>query len=181
LLKDLLGKARQELIAMSLADGLTGLYNRRAFLTLAERQLKIANRTNKELLLLCVTLDNLTWINDTVGRYEGNLALVGIASLLKSTLRDPDIIARIGEDEFAVLAVNAPGVSTDILIARLHENLKVLNAQTGHSYLLVLSVGAACYDPKSPCSLEALMAGSKRSLAENRRGNQIIVSTPPGQ
>lgn len=181
LLKDLLGRARQELLAMGLVDGLTDLYNRRAFYALADRQLKIATRTSKELLLLCVGVDNLKWIQDTLGRHEGNLVLVEIAGLLKRTFRDPDIIARIGGDEFAVLAVNAPGDSAEILTTRLHNNLEALNAQTGHPYSLLLSVSAAGYDPKSACSVDALMERAKGLLSENKKRNQLIASRPPGR
>lgn len=174
LLKELLGRARHDLLITGLVDRLTDLYNQRAFFALAERQLKIANRTKRELLLLCAAADNLKWINATRGRSEGDLVLVEIANLLKNTFRDPDIIARIGGDEFAVLAVNAPPASVEILTARLHENLEALNAQTGRPYKLSLRVGVACYDPQTPYALEELMASARRLMAEHRESKTQI-------
>ena len=56
-----------QLQKMSIMDDLTGLYNRRGFLTLAQQQLKVAERTQQEMILFFTDLDNMKWINDTFG------------------------------------------------------------------------------------------------------------------
>ncbi len=75
-------KTMEELHSLSLIDDLTGLYNRRGFLTLAEQHLRLANRMNKNMLLLFSDIDNLKLINDKLGHNEGDSALIDTANIL---------------------------------------------------------------------------------------------------
>jgi len=98
MMQDITERKRMEeaLRTLSLVDDLTGLYNRRGFLTLAEQELKIANRMNRGMFLLFVDLDYLKEINDSYGHKEGDQSLIAVANVIKDTYRTPDIIARIG-------------------------------------------------------------------------------------
>jgi diguanylate cyclase (GGDEF)-like protein/PAS domain S-box-containing protein len=153
-------RMREELRSMALIDDLTGLYNRRGFFTLAQHQLELANRARKGLLLLFADLDGMKWINDTLGHLEGDRALKEAAGILKDTFRRSDIIARIGGDEFAVLAMEEREDNAESVAVRLQKSLEAHNARLnyGQKYKLSLSLGVAYYDPQSPCSLDALMA-----------------------
>lgn len=106
---------REELKRLSLNDVLTGLYNRRGFITLAEQQLKIAKDMAKNPILLFIDLDNMKLINDTLGHPEGDRALVEVSDVLRKTFRESDIIGRIGGDEFAVLAIEPAEKNTGLL------------------------------------------------------------------
>ncbi len=117
-----LESANKEIQALAISDPLTGLYNRRGFIALAEQQLKLADRTRRGALLFFADLDGMKWINDTLGHEEGDRALVDIASILKETFRLSDIIARIGGDEFAVLVIDTTAVTPEILTARLKDS-----------------------------------------------------------
>jgi diguanylate cyclase (GGDEF)-like protein len=97
-------KGEEALLVLSLTDELTGLYNRRRFFVLIDQYLKVAIRTKKRLLFLFIDMDDLKWINDHYGHNEGDQALIHLAKILKKTFRESDIIARIGGDEFGVLA-----------------------------------------------------------------------------
>lgn len=163
---------QDQLRALSLVDELTGLYNRRGFLTLAHQQSKLANRTKKEMLLLFADLDNLKWINDTQGHHEGDLALLEIAKIMRETFRESDIIARVGGDEFAVLAMGAGVENAEILITRLQENLEAHNAHRNRDYSPSISVGVAAYDPRRPCSVDELLARADRSMYEHKRSRE---------
>jgi PleD family two-component response regulator len=77
-----------ELHALSLIDELTGLYNRRAFMTLGDHQLKIARRQNSSVTLAFADLDGLKSINDQCGHMWGDFALKDIANILKNTFRN---------------------------------------------------------------------------------------------
>ena len=92
-----------ELGSLALTDDLTGLYNRRGFMALAERQLKLGRRSGRGTLLFVVDVDHLKQINDTFGHREGDLALKCVAEAMEQTFRDSDVVARLGGDEFAVL------------------------------------------------------------------------------
>ncbi len=143
---------------LSLVDSLTGLYNRRGFLTFAEQALKFSMRLTKQLLLLYFDLDGLKQINDNFGHHEGDLALLETAKVLKETFRDSDIIVRLGGDEFVVLAIEDNQTSAESIADRLRKNLTRHNATENRRYTLSLSFGAACYDPGKHRSIEELLA-----------------------
>ncbi len=165
-------EAEDILRAQSLVDELTGLYNRRGFLTLAEQQLRLATRMKKRMLLFFSDLDNLKWINDNLGHNEGDSALIDTASSLKETFRDSDIIARIGGDEFVVLAVGAEEPHAEILTTRLLKNLKANNSKRSSAYNLSISIGIACFDPEHPCSINELMTRADELMYEQKQKKQ---------
>jgi len=150
-------RLREELRTMALIDDLTGLNNRRGFSTLGEQQLKLADRNKKGMFLLFTDLDNMKGINDSYGHQEGDLALIETASVLRASFRKSDIIARVGGDEFAVLAVESHKGSGEILAARLQERLRTHNAQRNRCYKLSISVGLDYYDPTCPRSIDELL------------------------
>lgn len=169
--RDITERKRQEdaLRALSLIDELTGLYNRRGFLTLAQQQLKMARRGHRELVLLFVDMDDFKEINDTFGHNEGDTALKRASEILKHTFRDSDIIARLGGDEFVVLATDAGQSGSEIIIQRLRRELLERNERDGYPYRLSFSVGAARFDPDAPPSIEELMAAADSMLYEQKK------------
>jgi diguanylate cyclase (GGDEF)-like protein/PAS domain S-box-containing protein len=168
---DITARVRMEeaLRAMALVDDLTGLYNRRGFFSLAEQQLKMTHRAKRKLLLLFADFDGLKQINDALGHPEGDRALVEVAEVFRETFRESDIVARIGGDEFVVLAVETNRAGPEALTSRLQEALKARNAGEGRRYRLALSVGVARYDPKRPCSMDELLARADRAMYEQKR------------
>src|SRR5712664_463698 len=100
-----------ELGNLALTDELTGLYNRRGFMAVAERQLKLGRRSGRGMLLFVMDVDRMKHINDSFGHSEGDRALKRTADALEETFRDSDVVARLGGDEFAVLAIEASGHS----------------------------------------------------------------------
>jgi diguanylate cyclase (GGDEF)-like protein len=163
-----------ELKRLSLVDDLTGLLNRRGFLSMASQHMKIAERANRELLLFFADLDGLKQINDTFGHQEGDQALLDIASILKDTFRSSDLIARLGGDEFTILAIDAPKNNADIILARLKENLNRQNTKDAR-YQLSLSVGMARFDPQNAIDLDRLLAQADKALYEQKRGAKNYV------
>jgi diguanylate cyclase (GGDEF)-like protein/PAS domain S-box-containing protein len=157
-------RMEEELRALSLQDELTGLYNRRGFLILAQHKQLISNREGKEMLLIYADVDDLKHINDTYGHAEGDAALVATARILKETFRSSDIIARLGGDEFVVLAAEASGACSGPVKARLEEKVKASTAKEAFPFALSLSLGIVCCDPRSACSLEGLLARADQAM-----------------
>lgn len=171
---------RDQLCAMSLCDELTGLYNRRGFLSMAEQQLKIASRTRNEMLLFFADIDQMKWINDTFGHNEGDRALIKIADILKNTFRGSDIIARIGGDEFVILAINAPKHVSKILTTRLHKNIEEQNAKKTSRYTLSLSMGISYYNPEAPSSINELISQADLLMYEHKNSKKNNASNADG-
>jgi len=170
---DITARVRMEetLRALALVDDLTNLYNRRGFLTLGQQQLKAANRAKRRMMLLFADFDGLKQINDTFGHPEGDRALIETANVLRETFRESDIIARIGGDEFLVLAIETDGFPAEVLTARLQRNLQARNAKGDLRYKLSLSMGLARYEPERPCSIDELVARADRAMYEKKRGD----------
>jgi len=155
--------------AMALVDDLTGLYNRRGFQTLARQHMKMADRMRKRVSHIFVDLDGLKEINDTLGHREGDLALIETADLLKETFRESDIIARIGGDEFVVLALETVGLAQEHWVTRLQDNLTRRNERPERRYRLSVSMGIAYYDPDFPCPLDDLLDRADALMYEQKR------------
>lgn len=157
----------RELRYLALTDDLTCLYNRRAFFAAAAQQLKVARRNSKNILLLFCDVDDLKSINDTYGHREGDMALVRTADAIEEAFRDSDILARIGGDEFAVLATLDGNECGEILVERLNQSLNKSNAKEPR-YTLSVSIGAARFNPRKPLSLGELMAEADKAMYEQK-------------
>jgi len=157
-----------ELGNLALTDELTGLYNRRGFMALAERQLKLGRRSGRGMLLFMMDLDNLKRINDSFGHFEGDRALKQTATVLEETFRNSDVIARLGGDEFAVLAIEATGHSEVTIKNRLFECLKVINEDPSR-YELSLSLGVARFDLDTCTTIGEWMARADQAMYEQKR------------
>ncbi|MFN3550962.1 MAG: GGDEF domain-containing protein, partial [Endomicrobiia bacterium] len=88
---------------LAITDSLTGLYVQRYFKELLTEEIKIARHYNRELSLAIFDIDNFKQINDAYGHNAGDEVLIKFASILKTRLRETDIISRYGGDEFAVI------------------------------------------------------------------------------
>jgi diguanylate cyclase (GGDEF)-like protein len=148
------------------------VHNRRGFITLSEQQVKMAERTKKDILLFFADLDKMKLINDTLGHQEGDKALIELATILKEVFRQSDIIGRIGGDEFAILAIDTTNETRETLINRLHNTLDDCNKTEGRNYQLSLSIGTAHYNPETPSTLDELMAQADTLMYEEKRGKE---------
>jgi diguanylate cyclase (GGDEF)-like protein len=164
-----------EILALSITDQLTGLYNRRGFLFHARQQLKLSERNKNGLLLFFADLDSLKYINDTLGHEEGDKALIEAANIIKETFRASDIIARLGGDEFAVLAINIKGTNPDVFTYRLNKIIDIWNSQEGRKYVLSISMGCSCYYPENPCSIDDLIARADKLMYERKQDKKRLL------
>ena len=162
-------RMQTELRELALIDALTGLHNRRGFLSSAEQMLRLARRSARGLVMIFLDLDHLKTLNDTLGHDEGDRALVGLAGVLRSTFRTSDMVARIGGDEFAVLAIDAPPGAVSQLTDRLLERIETHNAQARRPALLSISMGTAVLEPEDPGGIEDLLARADRAMYEHKR------------
>ncbi len=159
------GRLRRELVRVSLTDELTGLHNRRAFLTLSRQQLAVARRTLEPMLLVFADLDDLKMINDTQGHVAGDRAIVAVASALHACLREADVIARLGGDEFAVLMRETGPGAADVVMSRLEAVFERAGLQ--------VSSGIVRMGPAEPVSLEDLMVRADKALYSSKRTRKL--------
>jgi diguanylate cyclase (GGDEF)-like protein len=142
-------------------------------MTLAERELKIQERTKSGLLLLFADVDNMKTINDNLGHEKGDQALIEIAASFKKVFRKSDIIARVGGDEFAVLGIGASAKDFDIFQRQLKHHLDMYNTMEDRDYNLSVSVGMAYKDPETTVSLDELMSRADALMYEQKRTTRL--------
>ena len=155
--------------ATSLRDELTGLNNRRGFLTLAQQQMKVAERTGGEFFLLYLDLDKFKQINDTLGHPTGDCALIDTADILRKTFRNSDVIARLGGDEFVVAVLEAGADRVENLTARLMEIMADHNVQADRPYHLEMSIGSVQYRHRLTTTIEDLLADADAAMYVQKR------------
>ena len=156
--------ANDELQRLALTDELTGLHNRRAFFTLAEHALRVAQRNHTECLLFYIDVDGLKRINDTRGHHTGSAMIADTAVLLRTVFRESDIIARVGGDEFAVLAIDNPAENAEPMLGRLATKLAEFNKSAQRPYSLSISIGVTSFTPASASTVHQLMREADKAM-----------------
>lgn len=166
-------RLRNELQRLALADTLTGVGNRRAFLALGEQALKLAEREAQPAALLFVDVDNMKQINDRYGHRAGDRAVVTTARMLTETVRDSDIVGRVGGDEFCVLLGGAP--REEVLregITRVEEAAAEIHQRV--DFPLSVTVGSVLFDPADPVAIGELMDAADREMYKAKRGRRQV-------
>jgi diguanylate cyclase (GGDEF)-like protein len=152
----------------SVTDELTRTLNRRGFFTVADNVTKSALRQGTPLSLCFFDLDGLKRINDTLGHDVGSEVIERFAGLLKLTFRKSDVIARVGGDEFVVLAMG-DSEDADRLVGRLAEQVALLNQQTPAERHIAYSIGFTAVDVSSDTGLQNAMARADGFMYEEKR------------
>lgn len=152
-------KAADRLRKLSRIDALTGSYNHRYGLELIERQIKLSNRNKSPLLLVFFDIDNFKQINDRYGHLEGDQVLRQVGSLLQKSLREVDIISRIGGDEFLLAFPGSSLQNIDQIKKRIFEAINNLNnkIKIEKNYKVQISIGFSEYLPEKPKKLSELI------------------------
>jgi len=159
----------QRLESDSLEDALTGLYNRRGFLTIGREYLNLSARNKNRMHLLFLDMDNLKQINDTFGHAMGDEAIVRSAEIIKAVFRGSDIKSRLGGDEFAIFPIAATPQGLKAAINRFHEKTAEFNRSGVCPFTLSFSAGVAGYDPENPSTIDDLLARADKRMYEDKR------------
>jgi diguanylate cyclase (GGDEF)-like protein len=163
-------RAEEQLLQLSLTDDLTGLYNRRGFLALAEQQMRVANRERKPMMVVSADLDGLKGINDSFGHKEGDAAIVDTARILRESFRNADLVARMSGDEFAILLTGGEAeFDTAKLDERLQEIVREHNARDDRQYRISVSAGFAYFEADGTHAFEELLHQADAMMYEQKR------------
>jgi diguanylate cyclase (GGDEF)-like protein/putative nucleotidyltransferase with HDIG domain len=159
----------QQAESSATTDYLTGLPNARSLFLQLDRELARCKRDNSSLTVMVCDMDGFKQINDRFGHLEGNRVLRLFAQALKETCREYDYVARMGGDEFVVIA---PGLPPDVA-SKKAEQLKILAKQAGlevcSEEILSLSVGQAVYPADGEDAEELLAEADRRMYLEKQK------------
>lgn len=170
-LHDLALMAEQELASLQLAtvDHLTQLSNRRGFETLAHQALSACRRGGWAASLLFFDLDGFKQINDRFGHAEGDRALATFAELLRTAVRESDIVGRLGGDEFVGLLSQTSADESSGTITRLQQLVDARNLEDARGYALRYSVGIVDFAHDRHAGVGALIAEADVAMYANKQ------------
>ena len=164
----LLAEQAQALEELTLRDELTGLNNRRGLQAAGEQALYRARRDGTPAAILFIDIDGLKQINDTFGHSAGDDALRGIADVIQSSIRDGDVAARIGGDEFCVLLLDQVGEALERVLAQITAGAHAARAERSLAFTLSATVGVCEIDAQTPGSLAQLLERADRRMYEQK-------------
>lgn len=163
-----------QLARLAATDALTGLANRRYFFDVASRELERVKRFRLPASLVMADIDNFKSINDTYGHAAGDEALQGFASVAGATLREPDILARLGGEEFALLL---PGVSEEgAAVAAERIRHRLFEASVLDEFRITASFGVSEVLASDAGIDDALARADAALYAAKQRGRNRVVA-----
>ena len=164
--------ANQEIQSLSMTDELTGLLNRRGFYQMAERALAVARRSGTECVIAFIDVDGLKGVNDRLGHDVGDSMITDVADALLSTLRESDVVGRMGGDEFCVVGLN-PEPTANTLRERLQARLAEMNTTKDRPYTLAASIGCLRASHLERVSLDQLLVQADERMYHDKRAKRL--------
>lgn len=165
------------LLKAGLSDHLTGVANRRAFFEAAETEIKRWQRAPRPLSLLTLDADHFKRINDTYGHPAGDTVLQNLAATLLQTVRDMDLVARIGGEEFAILLPSTDLPEARIMAERIREKISAQAVQTeGTTIRYTVSIGISTMG-EEVAGVDKLLKLADNALYTAKRNGRNRIET----
>jgi len=166
----------EQMEKQAITDELTGLYNRRAFASLAEKEVGRARRYQRPLALILFDIDHFKNVNDTHGHLMGDQVLRILTEKVTMTTRSTDIVCRYGGEEFIVLMPEAGREEAMAMAERLREMVSGITVVTpGGTLSLTISLGMAEFEAGSDETLENLIHRSDKAMYEAKAAGRNTV------
>lgn len=169
----------QELTHQAHIDYLTGVHNRRYFMERAEHELRRVNRNGNHLSILMLDIDHFKLINDRYGHKVGDLVLKMLAEVCQAALRDIDILARMGGEEFAVLLPETESSLAVDVARRLQDSISKARLPLEGELAIKIQVSIGVASMTSPYdNIDILLHRADTALyeAKNTGRNRICVA-----
>jgi two-component system, cell cycle response regulator len=183
-LHDHVAKARAKLEQLSVHDDLTGLYNYRYLHTRLSEEFKRAERYHDPLASIVVDIDRLQAINDGGGRPLGDQIIRAVADVVRRSVREVDVVARFGGDEFLVVLPSTHFAGSVTVAERIWREVgeKPFISEATRSAKVTLSIGVALYPSRDVRTKDALLRAADTALHQAKRdgGNRICVFQQQG-
>lgn len=179
-LQEALRKAIRELTLMSKTDALTGLSNRRAFMERSELEFARAARYKGKLGLIIMDIDDFKKVNDTYGHLAGDDVLKAVAGVLVKGLRQSDLAARFGGEEFAILLPETDLRNALTVAERYRNEVQKLSFEfEGRHVAVTISAGVAGYPETTLESVEELVRKADTGLYAAKENGKNRTETSP--
>lgn len=171
-----LHQLKEQLHQQSVRDGLTGLYNRRFFFEMCEKNLSLNIRHHLSSVLMVLDVDQFKCINDRYGHPLGDQALVHLGKVMLSVLRSEDVLARIGGDEFAILLPNTTLSAATCLAERLRQQVMQSPLPLPDGDVLIMTISAGLVENSEGELMESLYARADQLLYQAKQTGRNCVA-----
>ncbi len=158
-----------ELRQYATTDTATGMYNRRFGLVLFEKHLSFARRAGQVLSICYIDINNLKAVNDRFGHQEGDALISRMSGIFKDSLRDSDVLCRVGGDEFLIIFPDTNAAGAEAVWDRIVGKMKEENQRESCLYPLSASHGIVESHPQSTASMEELISLADTRMYEEKR------------
>jgi len=159
-----------------MVDGLTGLKTYRYFMEALDEEWRVSARNGRPFSVIMMDLDGFEEVNDQRGKSEGDRVLEAVATLLDARSREPDVVARYGGDEFAILMPETNTHQAEILAEKLRAAVETDHVLRAHT--ITASIGIASFPDHGRTPEETLkVADSEMALAKHSSGNCVKVAS----
>jgi diguanylate cyclase (GGDEF)-like protein len=165
---------------LAITDELTDLYNYRYLQQRLDDEMGRADRYSKRLSLLMLDLDDFKRINDLHGHLVGDRVLAEIGQLLKSTVREVDVVARYGGEEFTIILPETDASGAFIVAEKIREAISMHrfpDAEGGHSIHITVSIGLSSY-PVHASDKESLLRSADDAVYHAKETGKDRVRAP---
>ena len=175
-------RMRTRLEAIVLTDALSGCFNRRGFDQLCAREVSRAVRGNHPMSMLAIDVDHFKRVNDEFGHLTGDEVLREMGARLRDTARAGDVVARIGGEEFEILAPDTNAIGAQILADRVQAAFRDKPfASLGGARVVSISIGIASGEAQTDQIVPALIARADEALyVAKRNGRDRCQMWEPG-
>lgn len=169
--------AEEHPVEEAITDSLTGLKTHRYFREALEGEWRRSARSSRPFSVIMMDLDGFQQVNDQEGYLEGDRVLAAVTTLLDAQLREPNVLARYGEDEFAILTPETNAQQAEILAERLRAAVEADDFLRTHE--VTASIGVATFPDHGRTPEEILrVADSGMYIAKQCNGNCVKVASP---
>ena len=175
-----LAQALEQIRQLATHDDLTGLLNRRAMLDRMQLEQHRSLRSGSPLLIAQLDIDHFKAVNDTHGHAAGDLVLQSFADTVRRNVRDTDVLARWGGEEFVLLLCDTPAADAVALMERLRQSVQAMQVpvpQGGGPITVTVSIGLARHTPADP--LAGTLDRADRALYAAKAGGRNRVVPAP--
>jgi len=175
-----LAQALEQIRQLATHDDLTGLLNRRAMLDRMQLEQRRSLRSGSPLLIAQLDIDHFKVVNDTHGHAAGDLVLQSFADTVRRNVRDTDVLARWGGEEFVLLLCDTPAADAVALMERLRQAVQAMQVpvpQGDGSITVTVSIGLARHTPAD--SLAGTLERADQALYAAKAGGRNRVVPAP--
>ena len=175
-----LAQALEQIRQLATHDDLTGLLNRRAMLDRMQLEQRRSLRSGSPLLIAQLDIDHFKAVNDTHGHAAGDLVLQSFADTVRRNVRDTDVLARWGGEEFVLLLCDTPAADAVALMERLRQAVQAMQVpvpQSGGPITVTVSIGLARHAPADPLA-GTLERADQALYAAKAGGRNRVVPAP---